>query len=747
MRWTGLGVCVAAAIGCRGLGGTRSLTEPGSDAAAPGLAAPDGGADLGGERDAEPRDAGSGGVTADDAGASQPLCPPLDIPAAAADAPTGSWSPATAVPFSCAPMPDAFYFPRPGPDVPGAYGRCASFADARVTSLAVNGDGSRVALIGIDGVVRVVDVASRAVVGVLAPPRASVDLAAFSSSGDTILTVARGERSVGLWRADTFAPIWTTTLPGHPYEGWGGAAALSPDGTAALVSAGDALYLLDTATGSIRATGSQLGGVALNAAYGWQGRRIAVLTAQVTGMCVYSPHGGAVTVVDPQTLAPIATPMAWPLQGDEAPGPGQLLVAADADLILTSGPETYPSQGPKAFRISDGSALPDPQIATFPLALSPDGLTALMGRTGVLTLVRLIDGAPIASTAAAVPTAAAFSADGTTIAAGSRGQDLLGIWRPAAGPLISTCTADARASDEWSVLTSLSADGAIIAVDWGTQIRVLRRSDGSLLSTIEHAQQTVFGRMTLSPDGRYVIGEFIDLTSASEYVVRYPMAVFRTSDGVQMADLGSQYSFQGGSWSGFAFSSDGAELDGALGHGPDGNAVMQIDLRTGSVSPKLLVQDGPYLMGMSGECPLLSDSNVLVRACGGCQPLPVAKNVGTGVVSLDGSKYLGWDGHGEVTGSALRDIGSQPGVLRSYPPRPEEAAWRASELPVAVSAHGERVITGAREYVPCANTPGFTSRVHDVATDTVIDDLPPGITATSADLAIVAYGPVLWCAR
>ena len=73
--------------------------------------------------------------------------------------------------------------------------------------------------------------------------------------------------------------------------------------------------------------------------------------------------------------------------------------------------------------------------------------------------------------------------------------------------------------------------------------------------------------------------------------------------------------------------------------------------------------------------------------------------------------------------------------------------WQASETPVAVSAHGGRVITGAFENASCSWAPGFTSRVHDVATDTVLDALPPYITSTSADLGVIGYGPVLWCAR
>ena len=242
---SGLVIFVTTVMGCR----VPARTEPptGPDAADAGSSAlPDAGPGETGAIDATVGDAGEAG---------QPLCSPLVAPSRVADVSIGGWSPPTAVPFSCAPMPNALFLPRPGPDVSGTYARCASFADARAISLAVNGNGSRVALVGIDGIARIVDVATQTVVGVLAPPRASVDLAAFSPDGKTILTVARGERMATLWRTDTFAPVWTTTLPGHTYDrGYTGAATFSPDGTAALVSPGETLYLLDTATGTIRVT-------------------------------------------------------------------------------------------------------------------------------------------------------------------------------------------------------------------------------------------------------------------------------------------------------------------------------------------------------------------------------------------------------------------------------------------------------------------------------------------------------------
>ena len=82
---------------------------------------------------------------------------------------------------SCASMPEAFFFAPPGPEVPGAYARCASYAAPTTVALAVSPDGTRAALVGATGR-RIVDVATSVVVGVLAPPRDSISRAAFSAS-------------------------------------------------------------------------------------------------------------------------------------------------------------------------------------------------------------------------------------------------------------------------------------------------------------------------------------------------------------------------------------------------------------------------------------------------------------------------------------------------------------------------------------------------------------------------------------
>jgi len=757
MRWTGLGGCVLAIAGCGGLGTHEPLTTPtavdaGSapnerrqnDAAPPAVVL-DAGGDVA-TADGGPGPAGDGGIGAADAGL--PFCPALNAPDAGLQIATGGWSPPTPVPFPCDPLPNALFFPRPAGDVAGAFARCASFADPHVTALAVSSDGTRAALVAIDGVARVVDLASRTVVGVLAPPRASVGLAAFSPAGDTIVTLAPGERAVTLWRTDSFTPIWTTTLPGQLYQAdFGGGATFSPDGTTILLSPGAGVYLLDSATGSIRTSISPSGAV-LSVAYGWNGQRIALLTAPVTGMCDYVPHGGSVAILDPTTLAQIATATTWPLEGDEAPDPGVMLVASAADLIVTSGTEDNPGVA-RAFRISDGTPLPDPPLTfsaltinyPLPLALTPDGTAEVQAQNGALQLVRLADGTVAASTAVDAPTALAVSADGSTIVAGSGGVSLLGVWRPATGPLVSICTADARSEDR--AQPALSADGTTMAVDWGTEIRLRRRTDGAILSTMSHGGDQVWS-VQLSPDGRYLVGGFYHSTTSSG---SFPQVLFRTSDGVQIADLGVEASALSGTWAGFAFGSDGARLDAALVGPAKSTVVMQLDLETGAWTTRASAPDHSWLVGLSGDCPLLNEGGTtLVRACGGCQPRPLASETSSGLVSDDSTMYLGLQSGGETPSTMLWSIGPQPEVLRTYPARAGDAGWDLAEVPLAISTHGERVITGGAELAPCG-TGRFTSRVHDVATDTLIDELPPNVTSSSADLNVLAFGPVIWCAR
>ena len=206
------------------------------------------------------------------------------------------------MPFSCDPLPNAFFFPAPGPGDRGTYARCASFAEAQAASLDVSPDGSRIALVGADGIVRIVEVSSHMVIGVLAPPRASITRAAFSPTGQTLVTLAKGERVVTAWDAVTFQPLWSTTLPGHTYYPLtSGSLSVSPDGSTAVVSPGDDLFRLALATGEIQASrvATSFLQTVLAVTYGWNGQRVVVQQAPVAGMCAQGAVGGTVTILDP----------------------------------------------------------------------------------------------------------------------------------------------------------------------------------------------------------------------------------------------------------------------------------------------------------------------------------------------------------------------------------------------------------------------------------------------------------------
>jgi WD40 repeat protein len=470
----------------------------------------------------------------DDAGASNSSASDFSaVDAAAHDSvsarPPAAWGDPTPVPFSCTPLPGTFFFPRPGAEAPGIYARCASFSSSGTTALAVSPDGNRVALIEADGIARIIDVASHMVVGVLAPPRESINTAAFSPDGTTILTFAKGELVATAWRADTLAPIWTTTLPGQTYYTETGATAFSPDGTTVLVSPGSDLFLLDAATGAIRATRSSGGDVVLAAGYGLGGQRIAMEESPLTGAgttCGVHPTGGRVAILDPANLTPIGAPIAL-----TAPGqmpffePGQTLIAADADLMLVGlGVDSVP----EAFRISDGGVLPAPGLTGVPLLVTPDGTAALVASNGTLQLQRVADGSLLTSVAAA-PTTVAISADGSTIAAGAAGLDLLSVWRPSMGLFAQTCFADPQESGT----PKLTADGQTVA---GTQVRMQRRTDGALLSTIGLGSDYQVESMQLSPDGAHAIVRFYDQNALSDEP-SFPTGVFQTSDGKFLIDL------------------------------------------------------------------------------------------------------------------------------------------------------------------------------------------------------------------
>ena len=419
-----------------------------------------------------------------------------------------------------------------------------------------------------------------------------------------------------------------------------------------------------------------------------------------------------------------------------------MAVAAGADLLVTTD-EAYPYTGLRAFRLSDGGGLPAPLFSAFPLLLTPDGNAGLIVRDGALRLERAADGALVASAVAPLPMAAAISGDGSAIAAGSTGPDLLAVWRPAAGSWTPACSAEQPVKSDGLLPIALDATGSTVAVGWGAEIRLLRRTDGALLSTFDHAQQTA-NMLVLSPDARYLLGRFVpDPPTGAD-----PIAVLRTSDGLPVADLRSMFSYNEGAWQDFRFLPGKDQLDATLSLGGS-RSLIQFDLESGAATQDPFV-DGP-VQGLSGDCPLVAGPNsTLYRECGRCPPVALATDTRGGLVSMDGRFYVTEEVGDGPHASVVWDITSPPSPIRTYPPRQEGARWNVDEIPVAISADGSRVITTARprDYYCSTGAPGFTPRVHDVATDATIDDLPPYMTAFSANLDVIGYyGAVLWCAR
>ena len=411
-----VGMPIALACACT----PRPLT-PGSDAGgqAGSIAAPN---PVGGEPATV-----DGGVTVSDPPSPAPLCPPVDevVPAPVPRAPPAS--PPSRPPFSCQPLPGAFFFPSPGPDPLGRFTRCASFDVGAVKQLAVSPDGRLVALAPTDGIVRVVDVASRQVLAVLAPPRATIDFVAFEPSGRGILTLASGEREVTLWRALDWTPVWTVSLPGDRYQlRFGGGVAFAPDGRQAVVSPGDATYLLDVGSGMVRAT--RTGGAVLDVAYGWGGRRVVVAEASLLAHCVPHPNGGIVAVLDAATLGGVAQVADLGTYGSPGGGGIPAFRASPVDDLVLVVPRVDEPPGVHAFRLSDGSPLPAPGLATLPSAFMPDGASVLLNQDRALRRISLADGSEIANTMLVGSGPLAVSGDGSTVAFGGSGTQLLRVW-------------------------------------------------------------------------------------------------------------------------------------------------------------------------------------------------------------------------------------------------------------------------------------------------------------------------------
>jgi WD40 repeat protein len=728
-----------------GPGSVSAANKQGASGSAP--AGGDGGTGVAGGGAGVVGGSGHGGSPAGGASTSAAMCPAgPDRPPAEAPVQTPPTIIPTRVPFSCAPLPEAFIFPPPASDRPGLFGRCASFSVGPATAVTLSPDGHIAALVTGDGIVRVVELASRQVVAVLSSPRAMIDHAAFAPDGRSILTMARAQREVTLWQTSDWAPpapVWTVALPGHRYDlMFGGGLAFAPDGRSAVASPGSGVFLLDVARGTIRAS-QYADSPVLDVAYGFDGTRIVVAIPSLVAPCVQAPNGGVVALLDDAlrsigALADLGTYPGWR-------GLPAFRVSPAADLVLVA-PGAEDAAGLRAFRLSDGASLPPPPLDALPLAFMPDGQTVLVSRGGAVQHVRVADGAGVLVVAPGAATGpVGVSADGSVVAFGGGGDTLLRAWRPG-GAIASVCAAEAPADGGQS--SSLSADGQLLALALGSSVRVVRRADGNTLMRLPSNPATQYARVDLSPRGKYAAIAPNWNTTGGAAVVKLPA-------GGTVATFVPDTS----GWLDFLFTPAEDRLYSIGKRASDDTfgafefTLDSVDLASNKVMTRV-VPAYTALLGVSLGCPVLySDRRGVWRSCDGCDDTPVAGPTdgnlfgpANAVLSADGM-FVAVAGSEEQPGVTLWRLWPDPARLVTIGVRAEDAAWTPQEFPVAVTSGAARILTGARRAASCTIGPEFEVYVRDGSGRQVLDTLPPGVTAVDASARTIAYGPHLWCAR
>ena len=529
------------------------------------------------------------------------VCPDADAspPLPVAPAPPRVVTP---LPFSCNPMRRSVILSSPPPATTGLYSRCASFSLGAVTALALSADGRFAAMVNGDGIARVVEIAKQQVVAMLAPARARVSRVAFSPDGQKVATVAGQQHEVTVYATSTWTPLWTVSLPGTLYgytDGSSGAITFSPDSQWIAVSPGANLYLLDM-SGAVHATYASE--AIVDVAYAWAGRRLVAADAALTGSCIRSPVGGAVVVLDPINLAKLQTVASWAGYSEDLVTPGFRASPTD-DLVFVPPSNRDKLQTIHAFKISDGSELPRPAMTSMPAAFLPDG--NLVIASGGELAVQPVGGATIAK--AAVPTTAArayaVSADGTAVAVGGDGADLLHVWNVRDAYALGVCTLD----DTLPGPMALSGDGQLVAIVIGSNVHIVRTGDGERIATVTGNGEPL-KQVRLSRTGRYVaMGPYppqVPVEDLPPRLIDYLLIVAAANDGL-IVDL----SRSNGSRGGFEFSPDETtfyETWFASGSGSAGT-LEKIDLATGKVVATRPVPAGTRPIGFSRGCPVLFD--------------------------------------------------------------------------------------------------------------------------------------------
>jgi hypothetical protein len=557
-----------------------------------------------------------------------------------------------------------------------------------------------------------------------------------------VLTVAGGEHEVTLWRAADATPVWTTTLPGHTYgyEDGAGAVAFAPDGLSVAVSPGTDLYLLDVATGTLRA--SRPSAALLDAAYAWGGRRLVVADGTLSGHCIKEPVGGSIVVLDPDTLATLAAPMSWAGYSQDVQVP-MFRASPTDDLVLTPPGSHDTDRSVRAFKISDGSPMGRLDLESLPGAFMPGGATLLVLAGGELRIQGLSDGtvaarAPLQPPPFPATDMFAISADGATVAVGGPGPDVLEVWHTDAAEVTGVCALDGAAA---TLPLALSGDGRLAALASGPDLRLVRPDDGSVAAVLPGDGRDV-QRVTISRTGRYVAAQL-------GTVLDNDTTVWRVADGAALVSLADRNDGSG-YWTDFVFAPDQRTFYAIWQLSGSNGVLHTFDLEGGSPEVTTALPGYASIVGFSGGCPLLYTQLVGAhRLCDGPDepPIPAAySGAGPSVVVSDHGALLATRDPSGPTATLWRAAPAACAV-RAFGPRADEPG-PPLETPYAVTPGGARVLSGAfPSNLSCYAGPGFALRVQDGATGEVLDLLPPAPSSLDGAATRIAYGTQVWCAR
>jgi WD40 repeat protein len=414
------------------------------------------------------------------------------------------------------------------------------------SAVAFSPSGDLLATGGADRTVRLWRVSDGILFRILKGHAAPVAAVTFSPDG-TLLASAGDEQNIKLWRVSDGVflrnMIWQAFTMGQT-----GSLVFTPDGTSLItgsystangfrVSDGLQLWFFMplehglvkavalSPDGGVLAVGSQDGTVTLIQ----MSDRTLLRTLDTEGVnitCVaFSPDGNTVAAGTP--TPPTAKVRLWRTSAgtvlrDLDHPVYSIAFSPTGDALLTAGGGFW-DDTLLLWRTSDGAVLRTLSLFSDPdaVAFSPDGGCVAVGTYPNVTLFRTSDGTPLRVLNGAWG-GLAFSPDGEILATGGL-DGTLKLWRFSDGILVRTLTG----LPEHVNSVAFALDGAVVAAEGDTRVRVWRVTDGDLLHSWTNGAGFAWGHsMAASPDGSLLTFtlEQSDMTNI--------LAFYRPADGV-----------------------------------------------------------------------------------------------------------------------------------------------------------------------------------------------------------------------